>query len=643
MTDNFCVKHKCKYNLYKGRRGMKRKLLVGLLALSFVMEGAGMTTASVYGATGAAEKVLVKSDKGNPVLGFGEDGGLLYGGDPAVLVDGDVAYFYVGHDASNTEDYHMPDWRCYSTRNMKDFKYEGEIMKCSDIPWADDDSSWASQVVKYGDKYYLYYCAEENTNAHGKCIGVAVSDSPTGKFKDIGQPLVYDDQTPWVNPGRGGAGWEDIDPTAWVETDENGVEHRYLLWGNTNAYLAELNEDMTSLKDMNGDGKISFGKNAPKDGDIQRLAFNGLGNSYFAEAPWLYRRKDEKGNYYGKYYLFFARHWRESMAYLTADDMWQGTWQFGRIVMEPTATSNTNHMAVVDFKGKTYFIYHNGSLPWGSGFRRSVCIDELKFDKDGNVEYLQETSVGLSGLTSTIKSADGKAVSHVAYNNSYSDGAYPYTNVKVGMDISDKDADQKWEIEAGKADDADDAYVSIESYNKPGLFLQVESDKSVTMGQDYRKATSDGFTADSKRMTFRTLEGFDKSVENGTTFESVKYPGYYLTAEDGKLLVTQNPDSAACTFVVDTEEKEEKSAELSSIAVRKTDRTYVVGESLNKEDIRLTAYYSDNKIKLIKDGFKVDDSAVDMTRPGVYKLKVTCEADGKVLTGATNIRVVANK
>nr|MCR5776068.1 bacterial Ig-like domain-containing protein [Lachnospiraceae bacterium] len=141
-------------------------------------------------------------------------------------------------------------------------------------------------------------------------------------------------------------------------------------------------------------------------------------------------------------------------------------------------------------------------------------------------------------------------------------------------------------------------------------------------------------------MTFRTLEGFDKSVENGTTFESVKYPGYYLTAEDGKLLVTQNPDSAACTFIVDTEEKEEESAELSSIAVRKTDRTYVAGETLNKSDIRLTAYFTDSKIRIIKDGFKVDDSAVDMTRPGVYKLKVTYEADGKVFTGTTNIRVV---
>ena len=616
---------------------MKRKLLAGLLALSFVMEGAGMMTTPVYAATGVKEKVLVKSDKGNPVLGFGEDGNILYGGDPAVLVDGDVAYFYVGHDASNSEEYHMPDWRCYSTRNMKDFKYEGEIMKCSDIPWADNDSSWASQVVKYKDKYYLYYCAEENTNAHGKCIGVAVSDRPNGGFKDIGKPLVYDNQTPWVNPGRGGAGWEDIDPTAWVETDKDGVEHRYLLWGNTNAYMAELNEDMTSLKDMNGDGKITFGANAPKDGDIQRLKFNGL-DGFFAEAPWLYRRKNEKGEYYGDYYLFYARNWRETMAYMTAKEMW-GEWTYGGLVMEPTATSNTNHMSVVDFKGKTYFIYHNGSLPWGSGFRRSVCIDELKFDEDGKVEYLPETSVGLTGLKSTIKDADGKAVMHKPFRNSGDDAAYPYTNIEVGMDKSSYEADGIWEIEAGKADDTEDSYVSIEAYNKPGLFLQVEADKTVNMGQDYKRASADGFTADSIRMTFRTLEGFDKSVENGTSFESVKYPGYYLTKENGALVVKENPEARECTFVVDTEKKEEKAAEVSSITVRKTDRTYRVGEELRTDDIRLTVNYDDNKIKIVRSGFEVDASEVDMSKAGSYKLKVSYKLNGKTFTAVSNIRV----
>lgn len=68
--------------------------------------------------------------------------------------------------------------------------------------------------------------------------------------------------------------------------------------------------------------------------------------------------------------------------------------------MEPTSTSNTNHPSVIDFKGKTYFIYHNGSLVWGSGFRRSVCVSEMTFNEDGTVPYIDETSTGLTGTAS---------------------------------------------------------------------------------------------------------------------------------------------------------------------------------------------------------------------------------------------------
>lgn len=101
--------------------------------------------------------------------------------------------------------------------------------------------------------------------------------------------------------------------------------------------------------------------------------------------------KMQTENYTGKYYLFGAFGWREQMGYATSDSMY-GPWTWGGIIMEPTSTSNTNHPSVIDFKGKTYFIYHNGSLVWGSGFRRSVCVSEMTFNEDGTVPYIDETS-----------------------------------------------------------------------------------------------------------------------------------------------------------------------------------------------------------------------------------------------------------
>ena len=43
------------------------------------------------------------------------------------------------------------------------------------------------------------------------------------------------------------------------------------------------------------------------------------------------------------------------------------------------------HPGVIDYKGKTYLFYHDGSLPGGGSFSRSVCVEELKFDADGAV------------------------------------------------------------------------------------------------------------------------------------------------------------------------------------------------------------------------------------------------------------------
>ncbi len=609
---------------------MRRKLLVLMLSSAMAVTSlAGSVIAADKSSDTVTEKVLNKSKTGNPVLGFDDTGDILYGGDPAALVDGDTVYLYVGHDASSGDGYVMPDWRCYSTTDMKNFKYEGVILECADVPWADSTSAWASQVVKYKDKYYLYFCAEEKTSKYGKCVGVAVSDSPTGPFKAESKPIVYDSDTPFVNPGRGGAGWEDIDPTAWVETVD-GEEHRYLAWGNTNHYIAELNEDMVSIKDRNGDGKVSF-----ESGDIERQTIKGMPNGwYFAEAPWLYRRQDKNGNYYGKYYLFYAMYWREQMAYATTDDIWNAEWDYGGLVMEPTATSNTNHMAVIDFKGKTYFVYHNGSLPWGSGFRRVVCIQELHFDEDGNIEYLQENSTGLTGTASSIADSNGALIKHETYKNSTDDSAYPYKKVTVGTAKSSVTEDSMWEIESGKADTDNNAYVSIESYNKPGLWLQVDEDMSVSMGQDYQKASSDGYTVDSKRMTFRTLKGFDSSVANGTTFESVAYPGYYLTSKNGELTVEKNPQASDCTFSIASE----IANEVSSITVRKTDRTYNVGDSLKTDDLRITVVDEYGNTEIIysgAEGLKVDTSAVNMKKAGTYELK----AEYKGQSGTVQIRV----
>lgn len=491
---------------------------------------------------------LEKCTSGNPIAGTSDTGDYIYGGDPSVLVDGDTVYLYTGHDISTDTEvgrrvYNIPEYLCYSSKDLKEWKAEGSVMTLStkNVSWVRDSSTaWASQVIKHYDKaagkeqYYLYFCSWDQTSEGKQSIGVAVSDSPTGPFVDKGEPLVKGTLT---EPQS--SAWDDIDPTVFVDTDENGEEHRYLAWGNSNYFICELNEDMISVRDINGDGKITCDSTKEK-GDILNLP---VGLNSFTEAPWIYRRKDADGKYYGNYYLFYAYGWRERMAYATTDNLMDNTWRFGSILMSTTATSNTNHMAVFDFKGKTYFVYHNGSLPAGNGYRRSACITELKFKANGDIEPIFETAAGIDGRTVSISDSSGKKLSHENFLNDTTDDSYPYRDVPIGMDIGKNDGDVQWVLRKGKAKPEDETYVSIESENKPGLYLTAGSDGAAVLSQD-----TDAGKETAKSQTFHSVEGLGDKA--GVSFESVSAPGKYLAVKDGKIMLTDGGDAAAATFYV---------------------------------------------------------------------------------------------
>lgn len=606
---------------------IKKKIMAGLLALSLVVPFIPAVDTEKTAVKAAAKEVVLEKSPGNPIAGFDAAGKKTYGGDPSVLVDGDTVYLYVGHDVATGSDYDMPEWLCYSSKDMKTWKYESVIMKAdnkSSIQWASTDySAWAGQVVKYKNKYYFYYCtwAKKEIDNDKQCIGVAVSDSPTGPFKDKGTPLVKGSVT---EPET--STFNDIDPTAWIEKDAKGVEHRYLAWGNNKYYICELNEDMVSVKDQNKDGKITCGTSTASADIIDRTE----GLQAFTEAPWLYRRQDARGNYYGKYYMFYAYGWREQMAYATTDNLMSGKWDFGSVIMKPTATSNTNHMAVFDFKGKTYFVYHNGSLPGGSGFRRVACVTELHFNADGSVKPMEETAIGLTGKTTTIYTNSGQPLSHKKFTNSSSDIAYPYSKVKVGAGLSSAAADRKWVLTAGKADPSKGSYVSIQSENKPGLYLTVNSTKSATLAQD-----ADASAATAKKQTFRSIQGLSDS--RGVSFESVYKPGYYLTIVNGTLTVTKGSDAVAATFYTSLDSSDRS---LRSIGVTMARNEFFAGSKVSAGRATVRAFYANGITKKITK-FTSNAAKIKTKKTGTKTLKITYKEGG--ISKTTTVPVVIRK
>ena len=533
------------------------------------------------------------------------------------MVDGDTVYLYTGHDVATGDSYVIDGWICYSTKDLLNWKYEGEIMSSKDISWANvADSAWAAQTVKHNGKYYFYYCTWDKTakasskiKAGEQSIGVAVSDSPTGPFKDLGKPIVSGEVTDF---GTESSEWNDIDPTVWIEKDDKGEEHRYLAWGNGNYYICELNDDMISVKDQNGDGKITGGTSTKTADVIQKTSVTS-----YTEAPWLYRRQDANGNYYGQYYLFYASGWREGMSYATTDDLLNGEWSEGKEIPTPNVTSNTNHMAVIDFKGKTYFIYHNGALAGGNGYRRVANITELKFNEDGSIDEVPETTAGIAGTTTKIYTKAGAGVlAHENFLNSFDDADYPYENVYVGaMGYSDvKDA--QWVLTDGKSDKTKPAYVSIQSENKSGLYLTVNDNGKVTLNQD-----STGTDEMAKRQTFRSVKALDGS-EDGVSFESVYKPGQYLTIVNNALKITDGTDKAAATFVVG---ENSETPVLRGISLTAGTNVITQGQKISKINFsNVKAIYSDETQKtLAASDYKVDYSKVNVNKTGTQYATVS--------------------
>jgi beta-xylosidase len=284
--------------------------------------------------------------------------------DPAALVDGETVYLYTGHDEAKNNNvfFEMHDWLVYSSKDMLNWKAHGAIMKATDFKWAKGEA-WAEHMVKRHGKYYFYTTVRHKDDKPGFAIGVAVSDSPTGPFKDaIGHALVTDDMTTQT-PND----WDDIDPAIYIE--ENGDV--YMFFGNLMPKYVKLKDNMLEL-----------------DGEIKTLTLPN-----YTEASWVHK----KGS---NYYLSYACEFPEKICYAMSKSI-HGPWEFKGILNEIAGNSETNHQSIIEFKGKSYFIYHSGSMPPKNGqesggrFRRSVAIDNLYYNTDGTLQRVIMSSEGI--------------------------------------------------------------------------------------------------------------------------------------------------------------------------------------------------------------------------------------------------------
>lgn len=294
-----------------------------------------------------------------------------YTADPAPMVYNDTVFLYTTHDEDDAEGFKMQDWLLYTSTDMVNWTDHGVVASLKSFDWVKrDNGAWAEQVVERKGKFYMY-CP-----IHGNGIGVLVSDSPYGLFKDpLGKPLVWQKEH-----------WDDIDPTVFI--DEDG--QAYMYWGNPNCYYVKLNEDMISYS-----------------GDIVKLKETP---EHYQEGPWFYKRN-------GHYYLAFASTCcPEGIGYAMSDSP-TGPWKTKGYIMRPTERTRGNHPGIMDYKGKSYVFglnYDLLKLETNTHYeRRSVSVAEMHYNEDGTIQevpYWADTKLEQIGTFNPFRKVEAETM-----------------------------------------------------------------------------------------------------------------------------------------------------------------------------------------------------------------------------------------
>ncbi len=268
---------------------------------------------------------------------------------PAPLADPHIACFdgtYYIYATNDNTGWNPTDFNVWQSKDLITWKNGGVIIDFKkDLTWA-KGQAWAPCIAKKNNKYYFYYSAEQQ-------IGVAVSNLPTGPFKDpLNKPLV----------ARGAFGCQAIDPMVFI--DDDGAA--YLYFGQGNCNVVRLNDDM-----------ISF--DATK---VKRISPEG-----FNEGAFMLKRK---GTYYLMWSSYDTRDPRYSVSYATAT---QPTGPFtlaanNPILKQKDVVKAAGHHSVVQTPGTDdwYIAYHRFHIPGGNGYNREVCVSPMRFNAAGGIE-----------------------------------------------------------------------------------------------------------------------------------------------------------------------------------------------------------------------------------------------------------------
>ena len=285
--------------------------------------------------------------------------------DPEAVVINNEYWIFPTFSAPYNKQVHFD---AFSSFDLGKWTKHENILDTASVKWA-KRAMWAPSVIEKDGKYFFFFGANDiqNDTEYGG-IGVAVSDSPAGPYKDwIGKPLI----DKFYN------GAQPIDQFAFRDADGK----YYLIYGGwRHCNIVKLKDDFKSVEPL-------------PDGNM----FKEITPEGYVEGPFMFIRN-------GKYYFMWSEGgWTGpdySVAYAISDSPFGPFKRVGKILrQDPSIATGAGHHSVIHVPGTDdyYIVYHRRPLNETDRNSREVCIDRMEFDNSGMIKQVVMTKTGVAG------------------------------------------------------------------------------------------------------------------------------------------------------------------------------------------------------------------------------------------------------
>lgn len=331
---------------------------------------------------------VIASAGGNPIVA---NIGLA---DGHFIVYGNRIYDYATHDySSDNKDFVMKNWWIWSSTDLVNWTFEESLAPTVLGLPADYKSCWATMPQARGGKYYWYLCNCDSTY-------VVTSDTPCG---------------PWKSPLGKRALVAGRDPAVFTDSDGKS----YIVTGVMNYTIAELNEDMVTLKEspkkitvINPHGPYNLDGKNTHDPTDDKPYLHKHGNKYYLSWGCFYGMAD---NVYGPYTYkgcFIIPERTEA-----------------ELRQEKYGITQDRHGSFFEWKGQTYFNCNDLSSNGATMYWRNTIISYVHYRDNGEIATLCVDYIGVGQY-------DAKAGRIEAENYYSATGIRKHENQKGGFIVS---------------------------------------------------------------------------------------------------------------------------------------------------------------------------------------------------------------